>query len=99
MMIDVQYAWPNAEACFPTVRDWKEFNLFFSRPIQIDDRRLRRLHREAPMKIAAGEWQNTRHEFADLIPGLIDVAQLTSDASAASRRRGAWWKWRESAGA
>jgi L-alanine-DL-glutamate epimerase-like enolase superfamily enzyme len=28
------------------------------------------------MKIAAGEWQTTRHEFADLMDvGLIDVAQ------------------------
>ena len=78
MMIDVQYAWPNAEACLRTVRDWKEFNLFFlETPIQIDDLEgYARLHREAPMKIAAGEWQNTRHEFADLMDrGLIDVAQ------------------------
>jgi L-alanine-DL-glutamate epimerase-like enolase superfamily enzyme len=78
MMIDVQYAWPNAEACLRTIRDWKEFNLFFlETPIQIDDLEgYARLHHQAPMKIAAGEWQNTRHEFADLMDrGLIDVAQ------------------------
>ena len=78
MMVDVQYAWPNAESCVQTVRDWKEFNLFFlETPIQIDDLKgYARLHREAPMKIAAGEWQNTRHEFADLMDvGLVDVAQ------------------------
>ena len=78
MMVDVQYAWPNAEACLKTVRDWKEFNLFFlETPIQIDDLKgYARLHHEAPMKIAAGEWQTTRHEFADLMDvGLIDVAQ------------------------
>jgi len=78
MMVDVQYAWPNAEACLATVRDWKEFNLFFlETPIQIDDLKgYARLHEEAPMKIAAGEWQTTRHEFADLMDvGLVDVAQ------------------------
>jgi L-alanine-DL-glutamate epimerase-like enolase superfamily enzyme len=78
MMVDVQYAWPNAEACLSTVRDWKEFNLFFlETPIQIDDLKgYAQVHREAPMKIAGGEWQNTRHEFADLMDvGLVDVAQ------------------------
>jgi L-alanine-DL-glutamate epimerase-like enolase superfamily enzyme len=35
-----------------------------------------RLHRESGLRIAAGEWQNTRHEFADLMDvGLVDVAQ------------------------
>jgi L-alanine-DL-glutamate epimerase-like enolase superfamily enzyme len=78
MMVDVQYAWPDAEACLQTVRGWKEFNLFFlETPIQIDDLKgYAHLHREAPMKIAAGEWQNTRHEFVELMEvGLVDVAQ------------------------
>jgi L-alanine-DL-glutamate epimerase-like enolase superfamily enzyme len=35
-----------------------------------------RLHREAPMPIAAGEWQTTRFEFEELLDvGLVDVAQ------------------------
>jgi L-alanine-DL-glutamate epimerase-like enolase superfamily enzyme len=35
-----------------------------------------KLHEEAPMPIAAGEWQATRHEFEELMDrGLIDVAQ------------------------
>jgi L-alanine-DL-glutamate epimerase-like enolase superfamily enzyme len=78
MMVDVQYAWPDADSCLRTISDWKEFDLFFlETPIQIDDLKgYARLHREAPMRIAAGEWQNTRHEFAELMDvGLVDVAQ------------------------
>ena len=34
------------------------------------------MHEEAPMKIAAGEWLTTSHEFKDLIEkGKVDVAQ------------------------
>jgi hypothetical protein len=46
-------------------------------PLPIDDLAgYARLHREAPVRIAAGEWQNTRFEFADLLDvALIDVAQ------------------------
>ena len=78
LMIDVQYMWPDAEIALRTVRDWAEFNIFFlETPIWID--RLdeyAKLHDEAPMPIAAGEWQATRFEFEDLIVrGKIDVAQ------------------------
>jgi len=61
-----------------TLKDWKEFDPFFvETPLQVDDLLgYARLHHEAPMRIAAGEWQNTRHEFADLMDvGLVDVAQ------------------------
>ena len=38
MMVDVQYAWPDAASCLRTVRDWREFNLYFlETPIPIDD--------------------------------------------------------------
>ena len=78
LMVDVQYMWPDAETALRTVRDWAEFNIFFlETPIWID--RLdeyARLHDEAPMPIAAGEWQATRFEFEDLmVRGKIDVAQ------------------------
>lgn len=78
LMVDVQYMWPDAETALRTVKDWAEFNIFFlETPIWID--RLddyARLHDEAPMPIAAGEWQATRFEFEDLIVrGKIDVAQ------------------------
>lgn len=78
MMVDVQYAWPDAETALRTLRDWKDLDIFFiETPISIDDLRgYARIHEEAPMPVAAGEWQTTRHEFADLMDvGLVDVAQ------------------------
>jgi L-alanine-DL-glutamate epimerase-like enolase superfamily enzyme len=78
MMVDVQYTWSDPEVALRTLRDWKEFNLFFvETPLQIDNLKgYARLHREAPMRIAAGEWQNTRFEFEELMDvGLVDVAQ------------------------
>jgi len=78
LMVDVQYMWPNADICLETVRDWKEFNLFFlETPIWVDDLEgMERLHAEAPMPIAFGEWQATRHEFVELMDhGKIDIAQ------------------------
>ena len=78
LMIDVQYMWPDADTALRTVKDWAEFDIFFlETPIWID--RLdeyAKLHDEAPMPIAAGEWQATRFEFEELIRrGKIDVAQ------------------------
>jgi L-alanine-DL-glutamate epimerase-like enolase superfamily enzyme len=78
LMVDVQYMWPDAETALRTVRDWAAFDIFFlETPIWID--RLdeyARLHEQAPMRIAAGEWQATRFEFQELIErGKIDVAQ------------------------
>jgi L-alanine-DL-glutamate epimerase-like enolase superfamily enzyme len=78
LMVDVQYMWPDAETALRTVRDWAEFDIFFlETPISID--RLgeyARLHEQAPMRIAAGEWQATRFEFQELVErGRIDVAQ------------------------
>lgn len=78
MMVDVQYTWADADTALRTLRDWKELDVYFiETPLQIDDLQgYARLHREAPMAIAAGEWQNTRFEFAELMDvGLVDVAQ------------------------
>ncbi len=78
MMVDVQYAWSDADRALRTLRDWRGFDLFFvETPLQIDDLRgYARLHSESGLRIAAGEWQNTRFEFADLMDtGLVDVAQ------------------------
>jgi L-alanine-DL-glutamate epimerase-like enolase superfamily enzyme len=78
MMVDVQYTWPNAETALRTVRDWREFDIYFlETPIVMDDLAgYARLHHEAPMPIAAGEWQTTRFEFAELMDvGLVDVVQ------------------------
>lgn len=78
MLVDVQYTWNDADVALRTLRDWEEFNLFFvETPLNIDDLAgYARLHHEAPMPIAAGEWQNTRFEMAELMDvGLVDVAQ------------------------
>ena len=78
LMIDVQYRWLNADEALPIVKDWEEFDIYFlETPIWTDDiKGYARMHDEAPMKIAAGEWLSTRYEFKDLIiNGKIDVAQ------------------------
>ena len=78
LMVDVQYAWSDVEAALQTLRDWRDMDLFFvETPLQVDDLAgYARLHDEAPMRIAAGEWQTTRFEFAELMDvGKVDVAQ------------------------
>jgi len=78
LMIDVQYAFPNADTCLAVLKEWREFNLYFvETPLPSDD--LAGYHRIAtsqPIPIAAGEWLTTRFEFAPLIDnGSIAVAQ------------------------
>ena len=78
MMVDVQYTWSSADTALRTLRDWDELDVYFvETPLWIDDLEgYARLHHEAPMPIAAGEWQTTRFEFQQLLDeGLIDVAQ------------------------
>jgi L-alanine-DL-glutamate epimerase-like enolase superfamily enzyme len=78
MMVDVQYTWDDVDVALRTLNDWRDLDVYFvETPLQIDNLAgYARLHREAPMPIAAGEWQNTRFEFADLMDiGLVDVAQ------------------------
>jgi L-alanine-DL-glutamate epimerase-like enolase superfamily enzyme len=78
MMVDVQYRWFDAKACLRTVSKWDDLDLFFlETPLQIDNLEgYAILSREAPMRIAAGEWQNTRFEFIDLMDrGGIQVVQ------------------------
>jgi L-alanine-DL-glutamate epimerase-like enolase superfamily enzyme len=77
-MVDVQYTWANAETALRTLRTWGDLDVYFvETPLQIDNLEgYAQLHREAPMSIAAGEWQNTRFEFIELMDqGLVDVAQ------------------------
>jgi L-alanine-DL-glutamate epimerase-like enolase superfamily enzyme len=78
MMVDVQYSWSSADEALRTLNDWKDLNIYFvETPLRMDDLAgYARLHHEAPMPIAAGEWQTTRFEFAELMDvGQIDVAQ------------------------
>ena len=78
LMVDLQYAFADADACLKVIRDWVDFNLFFiETPLPSDDLDgYARLAREQPIPIAAGEWLATRFEFLDLMDrGKVQVAQ------------------------
>ncbi len=78
LMIDVQYAFPDADTCLAVLRDWRAFDLYFvETPLPSDDiAGYHRLATEQDIPIAAGEWLTTRFEFAPLIEqGAITVAQ------------------------
>ncbi len=78
LMVDVQYAFPDADTCLATIRDWERYDLFFlETPLPSDDLDgYARLAREQGIPIAAGEWLTTRHEFVDLMDrGRVSVVQ------------------------
>lgn len=78
LMVDVQYAFPSAEVCLHTVREWQKYNIYFlETPIWVDDMDgYARLSREQPIAIASGEWLSTRYEFLELMDrGRIGVVQ------------------------
>ncbi len=78
IMVDVQYAFPDADACLSTIREWEPYNLFFlETPLPADDLDgYARVEREQPIPIAAGEWLTTRFEFLDLMDrGKVGVVQ------------------------
>jgi len=78
IMVDVQYAFPDADTCLRTIRDWVEYDIFFlETPLPADDLAgYARLSMEQPIPIAAGEWLATRFEFLDLMDhGKVKVAQ------------------------
>jgi L-alanine-DL-glutamate epimerase-like enolase superfamily enzyme len=78
LMVDVQYAFPDADTCLQAIRPWVDFNLFFiETPLPSDDLEgYARLAQEQPIPIAAGEWLATRYEFLDLMDrGKVGVAQ------------------------
>jgi L-alanine-DL-glutamate epimerase-like enolase superfamily enzyme len=78
LMVDVQYAFPDADTCLQTIRDWRDFDLFFiETPIPSDDLDgYLKLAETQPIPIAAGEWLTTRHEFIDLMDrGGVQVVQ------------------------
>ncbi len=78
LMVDVQYAFADADACLGVIRNWVDFDLFFiETPLPSDDLDgYARLAREQPIPIAAGEWLATRFEFLDLMDrGKVRVVQ------------------------
>lgn len=103
LLVDVQYAFPNADTALAVLRDWEEFDLVFvETPLWPDDLDgYRRLATEQPIPIAAGEWLTTRFEHLDLMdrgsvafvqPDIGRVGGLTEarrvcDLAAQRRRR------------
>jgi L-alanine-DL-glutamate epimerase-like enolase superfamily enzyme len=78
LLVDVQYAFPNADTALSVLEDWRQFNLFFvETPLWPDDLDgYRRVSTEQPIAIAAGEWLTTRFEHLDLMDrGKIQVCQ------------------------
>jgi L-alanine-DL-glutamate epimerase-like enolase superfamily enzyme len=78
LMLDVQYAFPDADTCLKAIRNWADFELYFlETPLPSDDLDgYARLANEQPIPIAAGEWLTTRFEFVELIErGRIRVVQ------------------------
>ncbi len=78
LMVDVAYAWDNAKRVLPILRALEPYNLFFlETPIDIDDLDGHAyLTHHSPIRIAAGEWQNSHFEFLDLVHrAKLDVLQ------------------------
>jgi L-alanine-DL-glutamate epimerase-like enolase superfamily enzyme len=78
MMVDVAYCWSHAKEALRVLRQMEPYDLFFvETPLPIDDLEgYAYLHEHAGMRIAAGELQNTRFEFVELMDrGKVDVAQ------------------------
>jgi|SRR5579859_364897 len=78
MMVDVCYCWSNAKEALRVMRQIEPYDVFFlETPLQLDDLDgYAILHDQSGIRIAAGELQNTRFEFLDLMDrGKVDVAQ------------------------
>jgi len=78
MMVDVAYAWSDAKRALRVLEKLEPYDLFFfETPIDIDDLEgYAFLHDHSPIRISAGEWQNTHWEFLDLADrGRVDVLQ------------------------
>ena len=78
MMVDVAYAWSDWRQALAVFKELAKYDLFFiETPLDIDDLEGHaRLREQSPIRVAAGEWQNTHWEFLDLADrGKIDVLQ------------------------
>ncbi|MGA2329852.1 MAG: mandelate racemase/muconate lactonizing enzyme family protein [Bryobacteraceae bacterium] len=78
MMADVCYCWTNAKEALRVLKQLERYDLFFlETPLPLDDLDgYAYLHDHSPIRIAAGELQNTRFEFLDLMDrAKVDVAQ------------------------
>lgn len=78
MMVDVAYCWTNAKEALRVIKRLEPYDVFFlETPLDIDDiEGYAYLADHSPIRIAAGEWQNTHWEFLELADrGKLDVLQ------------------------
>lgn len=78
MMVDVAYCWTDWKSALKVIKAIEPYDVFFlETPLPADDLDgYRQLSAASPIRIAAGEWLNTRWEFFDLMDrGGVDVAQ------------------------
>src|SRR5262245_5339613 len=78
LMVDVAYAWSDVDQALSVLERLEPHDLFFvETPLDIDDLDgYAALHAASPIRIAAGEWQNTHFEFENLADrGRVDVLQ------------------------
>jgi L-alanine-DL-glutamate epimerase-like enolase superfamily enzyme len=78
LMVDVGYAWRTADEALRVIETWAEHDIFFvETPLWADDLdAYADLAQRSPVKLAAGEWLATRHEFLDLMDrGRVHVVQ------------------------
>jgi L-alanine-DL-glutamate epimerase-like enolase superfamily enzyme len=78
LMVDVAYAWSDPNQALRVLQLLEPYDLYFAEtPLDIDDLDgYAYLHASSPIRIAAGEWQNTHYEFEELVDrGQVDVLQ------------------------
>jgi L-alanine-DL-glutamate epimerase-like enolase superfamily enzyme len=78
IMVDVQYAFDSVERALAAIAMWDGLDVYFlETPLWTDDMDgYAELARSSPVRIAAGEWLSTRHDFEVLIDhGGVQVAQ------------------------
>jgi len=78
LMVDVAYAWNDWRTALQIIKTLEPYDIFFiETPVSSDNTDgYASLTQRSPIRIAAGEWLQTRFEFQDLIDrGRVDVAQ------------------------
>jgi L-alanine-DL-glutamate epimerase-like enolase superfamily enzyme len=78
LMVDVAYCWSDWKQALRVLRRLEKYDIFFfETPLAVDDLDgYARLSDATDIRIAAGEWLQTRFEFADLMDrGRVDVVQ------------------------
>jgi L-alanine-DL-glutamate epimerase-like enolase superfamily enzyme len=78
LMVDVAYCWSDWKEALGVLRRLEKYDIFFvETPLPSDDLEgYAKLSDATQIRIAAGEWLQTRFEFADLMDrGCVDVVQ------------------------